>query len=214
MSTLPKNMDNYLVIEGLEGAGKSTLINNLFEYLQSKKVFEIVKIREPGNTVIAEKIRNICKDCNDEKIEPLAELMLMYAARVQTLHKQIVPLLAQKKFILGDRHSMSTFAYQGGGRNIDLSYIQQIQTICLQNIRPKIYIYLDIEPEIGLSRIAKYRDFDTIEKETIDFFHRVRKIYLQLITEWPLCYKIDASQSAQAVLQDSIAIIKKHYSWL
>lgn len=192
----------FIVIEGLEGAGKSSAVALLTQAIQTAG-HTVVNTREPGGTAMAEAIRDVVKhDWADEKVTVEAELLLMYAARAQLVQNVILPNLAKGHWVLGDRHDMSSQAYQGGGRQIDQQMIESLRTITLKDFRPDFTLYLDVEPEEGLKRAKGRGELDRIEQEHLSFFERTRKRYLVLAEQDSNCVVINTMQSMQAVHQD------------
>jgi dTMP kinase len=170
----------FVVIEGLEGAGKSSAVE-LVKGCIEKAGHEVVCTREPGGTPMAEAIRDCVKhDWQNEKVTLEAELLLMYAARAQLLSNVIRPSLATGKWVLGDRHDMSSRAYQGGGRQIPMTLLQPLRDITLRGFSADLTLYLDVEPTEGLNRARGRGELDRIEQEDISFFERTRERYLQI----------------------------------
>ncbi|MFT5162757.1 MAG: dTMP kinase [Alteromonadaceae bacterium] len=188
----------FIVIEGLEGAGKSTAIEVVKAFLQSKNLAYITT-REPGGTPLAEKMRAIVKEVHDEALTPEAELLLMYAARVQLIENVILKALKQNQWVIGDRHDLSSRAYQGGGRQIDSALIDGIRHAVLKGFTPDLTLYLDLDPKIGLARAAARGELDRIEQEPLGFFQRTREKYLQIAHEDDTIKIIDASLDMPAV---------------
>lgn len=184
----------FIVIEGLEGAGKSTAIATVQAWLQAKGL-EVICTREPGGTPLAEQLRSLVKQANpQEQIAPETELLLMYASRVQLLRNVIEPALAAGHWILADRHDLSSRAYQGGGRQIADSLINAIRQAVLGQTTPDFTLYLDIDPAQGLARAAARGALDRIEQEQLAFFERTRAKYLHIAATEPGIVVIDASQ--------------------
>lgn len=192
----------FIVIEGMEGAGKSTAITVVEEFLQQLNV-SFIKTREPGGTPLAESLRTIVKSIDhEEKLTQETELLLMYASRSQLLANKILPALDNGLWVIGDRHDLSSKAYQGGGRMFDDSVMQAIADVTLKGFKPDLTLYLDIDPKIGLSRAKARGELDRIELEKIDFFERVRNKYQEIAREDNTIVTIDASQSITQVHQD------------
>lgn len=203
---------NYIVIEGLEGAGKTTARNTVVEELARFGIRDPLFTREPGGTVLAEKLRNLVLDLQstgDEVITRQAELLMFYAARIQLVETVIKPALARGQWVIGDRHDLSTQAYQGGGRGIDQTMLATLRDTVLGDFRPNLTLYLDVEPEIGLQRARARGELDRIEQESLDFFHRTRARYLALAAQDPTIYIIDASQPLPAVEEDIRTVISR-----
>ena len=189
----------FIVIEGLEGAGKSTAVSHVESWLRQQGISQIEKTREPGGTPLAEGIRAIVKEIHDEPLTIQAELLLMYAARVQLVETRIKPALQQGTWVIGDRHDLSSLAYQGGGRGIDEQLIRQIKQAVLGDFSPDLTLYLDIDPAIGLARARARGELDRIELEQQAFFERTRMRYLALARHDPRIHVIDASQNEAQV---------------
>jgi dTMP kinase len=199
----------FIVIEGLEGAGKSTAVAILTQSIQAAG-YTVINTREPGGTPMAEAIRDIVKhEWQDENVTVESELFLMYAARAQLVQNVILPNLAKGYWVLGDRHDMSSQAYQGGGRQIDQNMIQSLRAITLKDFRPDFTLYMDVEPKEGLKRAKGRGELDRIEQEDLSFFERTRERYLQLAQQDPNCEVINTMQSMQAVHNDVEICIKQ-----
>ena len=189
----------FIVIEGLEGAGKSTAVSYVLDWLRSQGVAQLETTREPGGTPLAEKMRSIVKEVHDEPLTIQAELLLMYAARVQLVENRIKPALAKGAWVVGDRHDLSSQAYQGGGRGIAPELIQQIKQAVLGDFAPDLTLYLDIDPAVGLQRARERGELDRIEQEALAFFQRTRARYLELARQDKKIHIIDASQTPEQV---------------
>jgi dTMP kinase len=192
----------FIVIEGLEGAGKSSAVAILTQSIQAAGHI-VINTREPGGTAMAEAIRDVVKhDWHDEKVTVEAELLLMYAARAQLVQNVILPNLEKGHWVLGDRHDMSSQAYQGGGRQIDQSMIENLRAITLKDFRPDFTLYMDVEPKEGLKRAKGRGELDRIEQEDVSFFERTRERYLLLAQQDKNCVVINTMQSIKAVHND------------
>ncbi len=191
----------FIVIEGLEGAGKSTAVSHVESWLRQQGISQIEQTREPGGTPLAERMRAIVKEIHDEPLTIQAELLLMYAARVQLVETRIKPALQRGTWVIGDRHDLSSLAYQGGGRGIDEQLIRQIKQAVLGDFSPDLTLYLDIDPAIGLARARARGELDRIELEQQAFFVRTRTRYLELAQQDPRIHVIDASQNEAQVAQ-------------
>ncbi|WP_431890330.1 dTMP kinase [Pectobacterium colocasium] len=202
----------FIVIEGLEGAGKTTARNIVVETLRSHGVKEVVFTREPGGTPLAEKLRELIKQgMTDEKVTDKAEVLMLYAARVQLVDNVIKPALANGQWVIGDRHDLSSQAYQGGGRGIDQQLLRSLRDTVLGDFRPDLTLYLDLPPAIGLQRARQRGELDRIEQESLAFFERTRSRYQELAAEDDSILTIDASQSIDAVSADIQAALQQ---WL
>ena len=199
----------FIVIEGLEGAGKSTAIRHVAQWLRTHDIAQIELTREPGGTPLAERMRAIVKEVHSEPLTIQAELLLMYAARVQLVETRIKPALAAGYWVLGDRHDLSSQAYQGGGRGIDAALITQIKQTVLGDFAPDLTLYLDIDPAIGLQRARQRGELDRIELEQLGFFERTRQRYLELAAADPTIVVIPADQPEEAVAAAIAAVLEQ-----
>ncbi len=203
-------MSKFIVIEGLEGAGKSSAVRYVTDYLQAHGVARIECTREPGGTPLAERMRAIVKEVHDERLTVEAELLLMYASRVQLVETRIKPALADGIWVVGDRHDLSSQAYQGGGRGIDANLIGAIKRAVLGDFKPDLTLYLDIDPAIGLQRARHRGELDRIELEQIGFFERTRQRYLELAAADDSIQVIDAGLPPEQV-KAAIDAALEHY---
>jgi dTMP kinase len=201
-------MSQFIVIEGLEGAGKSTVQRHVVAWLEARGL-SVMSTREPGGTPLAEKMRTLVKEVHEEPLTMEAELLLMYAARVQLVKNRIQPALAAGTWVVGDRHDWSSQAYQGGGRGIDTRLITQIKQAVLRDFSPDLILYLDIDPAQGLDRARVRGELDRIEQEQLGFFERTRARYLELAQDNPDCELIDASRNETDVKAEVIACLER-----
>lgn len=192
-------MSKFIVIEGLEGAGKSSAVRYVTDYLQRHGIDRIECTREPGGTPLAERMRAIVKEVHDERLTIEAELLLMYASRVQLVETRIKPALADSIWVVGDRHDLSSQAYQGGGRGINANLIGAIKQAVLGNFKPDFTLYLDIDPALGLQRARHRGELDRIELEQLSFFERTRARYLELAAKDDSIVVIDAALTPDQV---------------
>lgn len=191
------------MIEGLEGAGKTSAIQTVVETLKQQGITNLAFTREPGGTPLAEKLRELIKQgIEGEKVTDKAELLMLYAARVQLIENVIKPALADGKWVIGDRHDLSSQAYQGGGRGLDKNLMLSLRNTVLGDFRPDLTLYLDLDPVIGLERARARGELDRIEKESMDFFYRTRERYQSLAKEDASIITIDASQTIDKVQAD------------
>jgi len=192
----------FIVVEGMEGAGKSSAIVVVEQVIQEYG-HAFINTREPGGTPLAESLRDIVKSAgHEEHLTQETELLLMYASRSQLLANRILPALERGQWVIGDRHDLSSQAYQGGGRGFDNQVMDAIAKVTLKGFKPDLTLYLDIEPKIGLSRAKARGELDRIELEKLDFFERVRNKYCQLADDNDDIRTIDANQSMEKVHQD------------
>ncbi|WP_064605177.1 dTMP kinase [Photobacterium sp. J15] len=202
----------FIVIEGLEGAGKSTAIKQVAKILAEHGIDSPELTREPGGTPLAEQMRKLVKEGHpDEPLTDMAELLLLYAARIQLVDNVIKPALDSGRWVVGDRHDMSSQAYQGGGRGFDKALMENLRDTVLGDFRPDFTLYMDIDPVLGLERARGRGELDRIELMNIDFFHRARARFLELAENDPSVAIIDASQSLEDVTAD---ITRALQSWL
>lgn len=198
----------FLTIEGIEGVGKSTAMKFIQNYLLQANQ-DIVLTREPGGTPIAEKIREVLLSPTHE--EPMAaetELLLMFASRAQHIQQVIVPALKANKWVISDRFVDASYAYQGGGRQLDFSHIEMLEKWVVNGFKPTVTILLDASPVIGLARAKHRGPHDRIEQEKIDFFERVRAAYLKRAANDAQRFRIiDASQELSDVQLEIVKIL-------
>lgn len=198
----------FITIEGIEGAGKSTNAKLVVEYLNNLKL-QVLHTREPGGTLIAEKIRDILlqQDIN-EPITNQAELLLLFAARSQHLENLIIPALNAGTFVVCERFTDASFAYQGAGRGLNLKDISYLEHFVQNNLRPDLTLLFDLDVKIGLERVKKRGALDRIEQEKIDFFTKVREMYLQLAQQNANRYIIiDASEELVVIKKQIILML-------
>jgi dTMP kinase len=186
---------SFISIEGGEGAGKSTSIEYIKQKLEACGI-ECVVTREPGGTPMAEDIRQLLLQHRDETVDPYTELLLMFASRRQHVENIIRPALAAGKWVVCDRFTDASFAYQGFGRGLDQDFISSLKNRVHGDLNPNMTLLFDLDIEIGMDRAGKRSHFDRIETEKMSFFERVRQGYLTQAKAEPQRYRIvDASQS-------------------
>lgn len=206
----------FIVVEGLEGAGKSSIIHAIQSFLKAKG-HAVITTREPGGTPMAEAIRDTVKhNWEHETVTQETELLLMYAARSQLVHNVVKPALEQGTFVVGDRHNLSSVAYQGGGREVALTTLEQLKQMTLNDFEPSLTLYLDIDPRLGLERARGRGELDRIEQAGLGFFNRARAMYIEQVgilkQQNPFSvYSIDASQTMQQVEHDVLAALNNWY---
>lgn len=200
----------FITLEGTEGSGKSTQIAVIKAHMEAKG-HKVVCLREPGGTPIAEEIRTLLKTPRkDDNMCDKAELLLMYAARAQLVETVIKPLLSAGTDVICDRHDLSSVAYQGGGRGMNMDDINAIRKVVLGNFRPDLTIIIDVDPKIGMQRARNRGELDRFELSQIDFFERVRNTYLEYAkTHQDFVSVVDGHKEISAVSHDVIACLDK-----
>ena len=199
----------FIVVEGLEGAGKSSVIGLVKNTLIDAGI-SVELTREPGGTPMAEAIRECVKHDWEESVAEETELLLMYAARVQLLKNRILPALERGCWVVGDRHDLSSQAYQGGGRGVDASTMQAISEIALGGFKPDLTLYLDVEPATGLARARGRGELDRIEQAGLAFFERTRARYLSLAENDNSIVVVNAMNDMPEVHRDVQRILQEY----
>ena len=197
----------FITFEGVEGSGKTTQIQRLKKYL-TRKGISCKITREPGGCPISEKVRKILLDPDHRGMVPLSELFLYEAARAQHVEEVIIPFLKKGGMVLCDRFSDASIAYQGHGRGVDLAWVERLNRLSSQSIKPDITFLLDCPSTVGLKRALRRNQAagnerqDRFEREKIDFHHRVRRGYLSLAKREPRRVKvIDTRQGEEKVFE-------------
>lgn len=189
----------FITVEGTEGVGKSTNLAFIANQIRAAGK-ELVVTREPGGTPLAETLREVLLDARQKSMCDDTELLLMFAARAQHLHELILPALESGKWVLCDRFTDATYAYQGGGRGIDQQRIAALEQWVQGDLRPDATFLLDLDVQLGLSRASQRSEPDRFEQEKQVFFERVRNTYLELARQSPDRYHvIDASPALDEV---------------
>ena len=196
----------FIVLEGLEGSGKSTALQVISQILTDHKI-NYITTREPGGTRVGEVVRSLIKETViDQPLSKQAELLLMYAARSQLLEQVIRPALNQGTWVIADRFEPSTYAYQGGGRKIDEKIIDHLSAFCVQDTKPDLLVFLDVPADLGLKRAQQRGELDRIEQESLDFFHNVYNGYHNYLKKHNTVAVIDATLSLEQVQKDLHAV--------
>lgn len=190
----------FITFEGTEGVGKSTAITLVSDYLSSRGIRHQVT-REPGGTPLAEEIRNLLLAPREEAVDPTTELLLMFAARAQHLAGLIRPSLERGEWVLCDRFTDATYAYQGGGRNLDAEPVAVLEQLVQGELRPDRVLWLDAPVAKGMERVtSRGKGRDRFENERARFFERVRAVYRERAEAHPGTYRrIDASRPLEEV---------------
>jgi dTMP kinase len=196
----------FITVEGGEGVGKSTNIAYLEKQLAGQGV-ELLVTREPGGSSLGERVRQLLLAVEDEAIEPMAELLLVFAARAQHISTRIEPALAAGKWVLCDRFTDATYAYQCGGRGIDRGAVNALEQLVQGELRPDCTLLLDAPVSTGMARAQGRGELDRFEREELAFFERVRATYLELAETSSGRYRIiDASQPLETVQQQLLKV--------
>lgn len=199
----------FITIEGVEGVGKSSNLEHLQTLLNENGIAHIVT-REPGGTALGEQIRKLLLSNSEESVDAIAELLLIFAARAQHIEQIIRPALAKGMWVLCDRFTDATFAYQGAGRGIDSEMIVVLQSLVQGSLKPDLTLILDLDPAIGMQRAVKRGALDRFEQEKMYFFERVRARYLAIAKSEPVrCAVIDAAQPLEVVKATLVSIARE-----
>lgn len=200
----------FITLEGTEGVGKSTNLRFIESVLRQHQIsYQLT--REPGGTPLAEEVRELLLANRDEDVADDAELLLVFAARAQHLARVIRPALAEGRWVLCDRFTDATFAYQGGGRGLSKEMISQLEAMVQRGLQPDLTILLDLPVEIGLARASQRGDLDRFENERVAFFDQVRNAYLERAAADPERFAvIDASGTLEQVQQQIAAVLERY----
>jgi dTMP kinase len=197
----------FISLEGMDGAGKSTHIPSIISQLQQRGV-EVVSTREPGGTALGEKLREILLH---EPMHPETEAMLMFSARREHIAQVIQPALVRGAYVLTDRFSDATYAYQCGAKGVAAEKIMQLEQWVQMGLQPDLTLLFDVPPEVSLQRLSTARAPDKFEREGLAFFEQLRSSYLQRAAQFPQRFRvIDANQPLEKVkvlVADIIATI-------
>ena len=197
----------FITFEGTEGVGKSTQLANAASTLENLGV-DVLVTREPGGTPMAEHIRELLLATRDEVVHETTELLLMFAARAQHLHTRILPALDAGQWVLCDRFTDATFAYQGGGRGVSQERIALLENLVQGNVRPDHVILFDAPVETGMARARRRGELDRFEQEDLEFFQRIRNTYLDRANEGPDRYHIiNAARPLNQVSEEVVQLL-------
>lgn len=207
---MPEQRGKFITLEGIEGVGK-TSNRQFMRSLLEQGGRSCVETREPGGTPLGEALRAMLLEHQHEGMSSDAELLMMFAARAEHLHKIILPSLEAGSHVLCDRFTEATYAYQGGGRGINNQRIADLENWVQGELRPDLTIILDAPVAIGRERAGRRSEPDRIEKEHNDFFERVRQTYLKLAEHYPhRIAVVDASVSIEQVQDQIYHVLKQH----
>lgn len=196
----------FITMEGGEGVGKSTNMSLLKRFLHENKV-DVIVTREPGGTQLGEEIRDLLLKERGDSVSDMSELLLMFAARAQHIEEVIEPALASGTWVLCDRFTDATYAYQSGGRGMSSDSVRTLEDLVQETLRPDCTILLDVDVSIGMARAQERGELDRIEREAFEFFERVRSRYLQIAAlSSGRCRVIDASLSMAEVEKQLLAL--------
>ena len=197
----------FITIEGGEGAGKSTNADFVVALIKDRG-FDAVATREPGGTPLAEEVRSILLAGRDEAVDPLTETLLIFAARAQHLATVIEPSLHAGRWVVCERFTDSTFAYQAGGRGVDRALVEHLAELVHGRRWPDLTLYLDVPVEAASPRLAG-RGLDRFEREEMGFFERVRSVYLERADAYDRIVSIDAGRELASVQRDIHAAVSR-----
>ncbi|MDB9865942.1 dTMP kinase [Candidatus Thioglobus sp.] len=193
------NKGKFITIDGVEGSGKSTQIDLICSYLQRKGI-DVVRTREPGGTDLGEKIRSLLLDVDNKEMHSDTELLLMFSSRNELIQNKIIPALNKGSWVISDRFTDASFAYQGGGRMLDLNRISKLESWVLGEFQPNLTLFLDVSVDVGMQRVEARAAKDRIELEERAFFERVRSVFIDRSKSYPERIKlIDASGSISEI---------------
>ena len=193
------NKGKFITIDGVEGSGKSTQIDLICSYLQRKGI-DVVRTREPGGTDLGEKIRSLLLDVANKEMHSDTELLLMFSSRNELIQNKIIPALNKGSWVVSDRFTDASFAYQGGGRMLDLNRISKLESWVLGEFQPNLTLFLDVSVDVGMQRVEARAAKDRIELEERAFFERVRSVFIDRSKSYPERIKlIDASGSISEI---------------
>jgi len=197
----------FITLEGVEGVGKSTQLQALCERLRAHEL-HVIETREPGGTPEGDEIRSVLLKVRSGGFDPMAELLLMFAARAMHVEKVIRPALAAGSWVVCDRFTDASYAYQGGGRGIPASRIASLERLVLKGLKPDLTLLLDVDPAVGMARARGRGSLDRFEQEKNAFFNKVRRVYLARARKEPRRIRVvDAGQDQYAVQRDISAVM-------
>lgn len=190
----------FITLEGMDGAGKSTHIPNIIELLKARG-FEVVSTREPGGTSLGERLRELLLH---ESMNPETETLLMFAARREHIAQVIEPALARGAYVLSDRFTDATFAYQSAGKGVLPSKIRELEVWVQEGLQPDLTLLFDVPVSVSVERLASARAPDKFERESQDFFEKIRASYLERASEYPARFQIIDANRPLADVENSV----------
>lgn len=205
---------HFITFEGPDGAGKTTIINEIFKQIPQDKQTKILVTREPGGSKISETIRQIILDPANKEMDDRTEALLYAAQRGQHVNETVLPALSAGKTVFSDRYIDSSLAYQGVGRDLGIDDVKEINNFATNNLTPDLTLFFDLPPEVGLARIQKLRpdQEDRLEQENLTFHQKVYEGYQELVKRYPdRIQVVDASQTIPEVTAQSVKILKRKF---
>lgn len=196
----------FITVEGSEGAGKTTALDYLEKAIDAAGI-RVLRTREPGGTPLAERLRDVLLDPAGEDVVPLAELLMIFAARAQHLERRIIPALESGCWVLCDRFTDATYAYQGGGRSLGDRPVRVLEELVHEELQPDLTLLLDLPVEVGLERARGRGALDRFEQEDLAFFERVRRTYLKRAAQSSGRYRVFDASRPQAEVENSLATL-------
>jgi len=200
------NKGYFIVLEGPDGSGKTTVADIICEKLKEKGI-EVVHTREPGGIEIAEQIRNVILDPKNVAMDPRTEALLYAASRRQHLVEKVLPALKEKKIVICERFLYSSLAYQGSGRDLGFDSILSINDFAINNSYPDMTIYLDVDEKTGLSRVDERGNKDRLDSESANFHHKVNEGYKEVLRRFKDTKVVDSNRSIDEVVNDTLKLI-------
>lgn len=207
MTRAASKRGRFITLEGVEGVGKSTQLQAVCERLRTHGL-HVIETREPGGTQEADEVRAVLLKVRSGGFDPMAELLLMFAARAMHVEKVIRPALATGSWVVCDRFTDASYAYQGGGRGIPSARIASLERLVLKGLKPDLTLLLDVDPVVGMARARGRGELDRFEQEQGAFFHKVRRVYLARAKREPRRIKVvEAGRDVMAVQRDVLAVV-------
>lgn len=198
----------FITFEGPDGSGKSTIIQKVYDYLIENN-YDVIKTREPGGSPIAEKIRNLILDTENNEMGYRTEALLYAASRAQHVEETILPALNENKIVLCDRFLISSLAYQGVGRDLGIENVRKINEFAINGVFPDFVLFFDVDPITTLKRKSSLDTADRLEKEGNNFHERVYNGYKEILNSEKNIEIIDATQSVEDVFNQCIKVLKR-----